>query len=153
MGDKSNVRYMKDNRDCYCMPAGLEKSLSTTDCSKYFKIVNEKSWADFDEYKNHIKTINYVERNSKDWIKSRCSCVYWAKNCHHVVGPAVTKKKCAYLVIHMEIPIGQSRPRGKPKKTASALTKQSEIILSDTSSSDSETSDISPTKQKVVKKT
>jgi len=30
-------------------------------------------------------------------------------HCHHTVGLAVYKKKAAYLDIHMEIPIGQTR--------------------------------------------
>jgi len=56
----------------------------------------------------------------------------------------------------MEIPIGQTRARGQPKKTASALNKQDGDgkISSDSSSSDStDDSDPSPVKKVVKKKT
>jgi len=49
----------------------------------------------------------------------------------------------------MEIPIGQTRPRGQPKKTASGLVKQDDGVLSSDSSSSSSTdeSDLSPLKK------
>ena len=108
------------------MSSGLEKSLTLKDFKKYFKIVNDQSWVSFDDYKNHIRTINYVDWVTKDWIKSKCSCVFWAKNyyCHHVVGLAVYKGRAIYQEIYMSIPIRQTRPRGQPKKTAKALTRQ-----------------------------
>ena len=106
--------------------------------------------------RNHIRTVHYVEWVSKDWIKSRCSCVYWSKVyfCHHVVGLAIFKKKAAYLDIHMCIDIGQTKPRGQPKKIASALTKQNDVSVSTDSSAISAESEPSPLKtvKKVVKK-
>ena len=53
----------------------------------------------------------------------------------------------------MDINIGQSRPRGQPKKTASALTKQIDVKLSSDSSDspENESPDPSPLK-KIVKK-
>ena len=89
---------------------------------------------------------------SKDWLTSKCSCVFWAKNykCHHVVGLAVFKGRAVYQDLHKTIPIGQNRPRGQPKKTAGALIRQTDRKSSD-SSSDSTDSDPSPIK-KVVKK-
>ncbi len=93
--NKDMVRYKKDGRDYYCMPSGLEKRLSMRTITKYFNIVDERSWSSFDEYVSQIHTINYVSFVKKDWIKSVCSCVYWAKNyfCHHVIGLAVSRKK------------------------------------------------------------
>ena len=52
----------------------------------------------------------------------------------------------------MQIPIGQSRPRGQPKKTTSALTKQNDLISSDTESDDTVDSKPSPLKKKLLKK-
>ena len=124
------------------MPGGLEKALSVRDITKYCNIVDEKSWKTFDEFANHIHTIHYVSFNKKDWSMSTCSCEWWAKNyfCHHVIGLAVSKKKAAYLDIHMTIPIGYTRPRGQPKKTAPALEKQigDQLPSSDSSSSDTD---------------
>ena len=51
---KDITRYKKDGRDCYCIPGGLEKSLSVKDCTKYFNLINQKSWANFDEYTKHV---------------------------------------------------------------------------------------------------
>ena len=50
---------------------------------------------------------------------------FWNKKnfCHHVIGLAVLKKKSHYKDVHKQIPIGQTRPRGQPKKTSSALTR------------------------------
>ena len=84
---------------------------------------------------------------------SACSCQWWAKNyfCHHVIGLAVSKKKALYLDIHMTIPIGLTRQRGQPKKTASALEKQTGDKLSSSDSSSSDTDsypDLSPLKKK-----
>ncbi len=155
--DKDIIHYKADDRDVYCMASGLESKLSKLSCKKYFNIVDERRWSNFDEYKSHIHSINYVEFNRKDWIKSKCSCVWWAKNycCHHVIGLAVSKKKCEYKDVHMLIPIGISRGRGQPKKTATALTRQEENfkVSEDSASSDnSDDSDPSPVKRKVVVK-
>jgi len=155
---KQILRYKKGIYDFWCIPAGLEKAISQRDCTKYFTIIEDKSWGSFDNYASHIRTIHYIKYEKKDWLKSKCSFEYWAKNyhCHHTVGLAVYKKKAAYLDIHMEIPIGQTRARGQPKKTASALNKQDGDgkISSDSSSSDStDDSDPSPVKKVVKKKT
>ena len=76
------------------MPSGLEKSLTTRECTNYFKIVDEMNWNSFDDYIDHIYSINYVKFLKKDWLKSICSCIYWAKNYyyHHVIGLAADKK-------------------------------------------------------------
>ena len=91
-------------------------------------MVTELSWPTFDDYKRQVGTVHYVDWMRKDWIKSVCSCEHWAKNyvCHHIVGLAVFKEKAAFLEVHMEIAIGKTRPRGQPKKTASALVRQND---------------------------
>ena len=152
--EKEITRYKKEGRDLYCIPGGNDKRLSVRNCTKFFKIIDDLSWESFDDYKSHIRTVHYVQWFSKDWIKSVCCCVFWAKNyfCHHVVGLAAFKKKCVFLDIHMEIAIGQTRPRGQPKKTANALTRQEEIVSSDSSTECSDGSDPSPIKKKVTKK-
>jgi len=157
--EKQLVHYKKNGRDVYCTRSGLEKLLSTRDCTKYFNVIDDMNWDNFDDYTSHVHMINYVSWVRKDWIKSKCSCIWWAKNycCHHVIGLAVSKNKCEYLDLHMQIPIGVSRPRGQPKKTATALNKQEDNmrISSDSSSStsDSDASDPSPMKKKTTKKT
>jgi len=70
--------------------------------------------------------------------------------CHHVIGVAVMKKKAHLLDLHMEIPIGQTRGRGQPKKTASALVTQDDGL--EDSSQDDDEEDPSPLKKKTVKK-
>lgn len=96
----------------YYMPGGPEKKLSSRDCSKYFNIVDEKRWDTFDDYAQHIRTVHYVEW-SKECMKSRCSCIHWAKDyfCKHVVGLAVFKNKVTYQESHMTINIEVSRKR------------------------------------------
>jgi hypothetical protein len=42
----------------------------------------------------------------------------------------------SFLDEHKQIPIGQSRPRGQPKKTASALGHQNDQPISSSDSSD-----------------
>ena len=100
-----------------------------------YTIVDELSWETFDEYKQHIRTINYVNYEKKPWITSKCSCEYWAKNyfCHHVVGLAVINNKAHYQDVHKQIMIIKKRKPGQPKKTTSALRKQDDYISSDTS--------------------
>ena len=142
---------MIKHKSVYCIPGGWDKGLTSRDCVKYFKTINEKVWQTFDDYSDHIRTVHVVKFEKKDWLKSHCSCVYWAKNyfCHHVVGLAVSKKKAVFQDIHMNIPIGQTRPRGQPKKTASALTRQKGVAVSSDSSADSTKSEEpSPLKKK-----
>jgi len=151
---------MPTKRENYCMPAGEETQLSSRDCRKYFNIIDQISWTKFDEYVYHIGTLYFVKFQKEDWLMSRCSCCYWAKNyfCNHVIGLAVCKKKIVYKDVHKEIQIGQNRPRGQPSKTKSALNKQADYVTSSDSSSSSEsTLEASPVKasksKKVPKKT
>ena len=133
----------------------MDKTLTARDCTKYFKCIDELKWKTFDDYSEHIKTVHYVTFEKKDWIKSICSCVYWAKNyvCHHVVCLAVFKKKAVFQDIHMEIPIGQTRPRGQPKKTSGALTRQKgQAISSDSSTASNDSEEPSPLKKKMPTK-
>ncbi len=104
---KQIVRYKKEGRNCFCMPGGLDKVLSLRDCTKYFNVVDELNWDTLDKYEAHIRTVYYVEYNKKEWILSKCSCIFWAKNyfCHHVVGLAVENKKVQYLDVHKQIEI------------------------------------------------
>jgi len=136
----------------YTAASGSESKLSSRTVSKYFNIVDELKWDTFDDYVSHVHTINYVSFVKQDWITSVCSCVFLAKNyyCHHIIGLAVHKGKAAYLDIHKQIPIGQSRPRGQPKKTTSALVYQEDGPLSsDSSASTGEfEADSSPMKKK-----
>ena len=55
----------------------------------------------------------------------------------------------------MQIPIGISRGRGQPKKTATALARQEENfkVSEDSSSDDSDDSEPSQVKRNIVKKT
>ncbi len=126
-------------RSLYCMPVGEEKKLTTRDVNKYFNIVDQLSWSKFDEYANQINTLHYVKFNKEDWIRSKCNCWFYAKNyyCNHIIGLAVHKKRVVFKDIHKQIQIGQSRKRGQPKKTASALVKQTDYSSSSESSSES----------------
>jgi len=46
----------------YC----IETKLSSRDCTKYFNIVDEKRWDTLDDYTEHIRTVDYVDWNSKE---------------------------------------------------------------------------------------
>ena len=53
----------------------------------------------------------------------------------------------------MEIPIGQTRPRGQPKKTSGALTRQKgQAISSDSSTASNDSEEPSPLKKKMPTK-
>ena len=65
----------------------------------------------------------------------------------------MAKKKIAYKDIHKQIPIGQSRSRGQPKKTKGALERQDDYSSSTDSVDSSPESVASPVKQKAPKKT
>ena len=67
----------RDGRVNYCLPGGLEKILSAKDCAKYFNMVDDLRWTSLKEYANNIYFLNYVQLESKDWIKR---CEWWAKN-------------------------------------------------------------------------
>ncbi len=150
--NKEIIKYKHDNSTYYCISAGIDTKLSKRDCSKYFNIVDQTSWANFDEYSSHINKIRFIKFNKNDWLKSQCSCSYWAKNyfCNHVIGLAVIKKQVVFKDIHKVIPIGQTRPRGQPKKTKGALEKQQDYSSSSSSEDSSVVSEESP--KKVVSK-
>ena len=147
--NKSIIRYKKEGRDCYCMPSGLEKVLSLRDCTKYFNIVRDMNWDTFDDYVNHIGAINYVEFCKKYWLKSKCSCSFWAKNyfCHHEQGQNILSW-CSHAYRHCS-----NKTKRSAIKTNGALIKQAKILSSSDSSSKSpNNSDPSPIKKVLLKK-
>ena len=92
--------------------------ISSRDCRKYFNTLDLQNWKNFKVYKSQIRSIHYIEFNKQNWLKSICNCTFWSKNlfCQHVIGLAVYKNKAQYKEVHMQIPIGQNRKRGQPKK-------------------------------------
>ena len=139
------------------MLAKAQIKLTARDCKKYFYFIDDQSWCIFDEWIKQKNSVHYINNNKQEWLKSTCSCSFWAKNlfCQHIIGLAVYKKKCQFTETHMQIPIGQNRIRGQPKKTKSALTHQNDYISTSSSESDSSDPDsyVSPFKQKNKKKT
>ena len=136
------------------MPSQRTTKLSSRDCKKYFNRLDDQSWASFDEYADHIDKIHYVKYDKKAWTRSICSCEHWAKNyfCHHVIGLAETKAKVQYTDVHRQIPIGQNRKRGQPKKTKGALERQMDYMSSSSSSSESSDEDTYQSPVKTQKK-
>ena len=116
--------------------------LTKNECKLFFEKFDSLSWSSFDNYRQHTSSMRFVLIDEKNWKHSKCSCGWWAKNykCKHVIAISERLGKCDYPLNALVIPVGQKRKRGQPKKTASALKRQTEEVLSsDSDSSDSDT--------------
>ena len=88
----------------------------------------------YSKCKTFIEFIEFIEPNPVNWKLGRCSCPFYLKNyiCKHVIAVSATLRLdgCIIPLTAKQIPLGQKRKRGAPKKAAQALIRQLNNIFS-----------------------
>ena len=83
------------------------------------------SWDDFNELVKDNSSIWQLTIDTEEWINSTCSCPYYLKNykCKHIIGIAsrTNLPGATIPVSARDVPLGQKRKRGAPKKRTRAL--------------------------------
>lgn len=138
--DLGNQRY-------YCtLSSDKPQELTTQD---YIDFITKDSWDSYDDFKTHSKQIRYMTLNAECWELSTCSCFKWSKDyvCKHMLSLCYRKKCFDYPIEAKNVMIGENRKRGRPKKTASALTFQDQECVQEFVMSDTESESEEPKKQ------
>lgn len=75
-------------------------------------------WKSMEDFKSKIFLLYKVFLNQQNWKLSTCTCPYFLKNylCKHIVGLAIKSNLVVAPMEACQIPIGQKRGRGRPKK-------------------------------------
>ena len=105
----------------YSVPAAHKQSVTDDE----IKIVEEMRWSTFDDFKVKAFTVWFVirPRNNENWHAGSCTCPYFLKRfvCKHLLGLAIRLKLTSAPPAAKNVPIGEKRRRGRPKKTSRAL--------------------------------
>ena len=107
-------------------PAGERTTLRKNEVKDYVSELRDFNWQTFEEFnqsKSKYWSINII---NDDWIlNSSCSCPHFAKHylCKHVIGIAnlLGLEGSAIPENAKDVPLGQKRKRGAPKKANRAL--------------------------------
>lgn len=122
----SSIKIMmkNDNRLIFIGSKNLKKPLKMA-LPRFTKLLKEKNWKSFDEYKNWTKVIHVLEKNDND-NTYRCSCAKHMKEytCKHAVGVLLRLGMLEAPDTAKNVPIGEKRKRGRPGKAKAALIRE-----------------------------
>ena len=106
----------------YVVPSSTMKKPFTT---AYLQKVLNKSlkWSSFEEYRLFSSNVWMITVNSLDLSGSCCTCPPFLKRgqCKHVLGMHIRLKLITVPPAATDVPLGQKRKRGRPKKASRAL--------------------------------
>ncbi|RNA29112.1 hypothetical protein BpHYR1_009486, partial [Brachionus plicatilis] len=110
----------KGNR--HYIASGLSKKNDTT---TYESALKRTSWKSFDVFIRGINMCRVVTPNNQDFHRSKCNCPSYDKknNCKHTIGVASYFKLYTISLEIKNLPIGEKRKRGAPKKATKALVR------------------------------
>jgi hypothetical protein len=110
-----------DNYTVFYCPSG-DSSIVTQDdiqCAANYR------WNTFEQYKKRAFAvwITQMPKQHNNWQDGECTCPYYMKNflCKHIIGLAIRLKYVKPPPAAKDIPIGEKRKRGRPKKATKAL--------------------------------
>jgi hypothetical protein len=110
-----------DNNTIFYSPAG-ESSKITQD---EIQCVEKCRWNTFEQYKKRAFSVWIIDmpKLSNNWQDGVCTCPYFMKHflCKHLIGLAIRLKYAKPPPAAKDIPIGEKRKRGRPKKATRAL--------------------------------
>jgi hypothetical protein len=123
---KTVIKMKKDGKMHYYIPHGEKSDLSKQECELYEQEIASLAYTSFDEMFTGMNKLSVAKIDKNNWKLSQCSCSWFAKNymCCHIIATAVRLKLHEFKEIHMAIPIGQNRKRGRPANTTKALLTQ-----------------------------
>jgi len=105
----------------YYIPAGATETVTKNEIQKYKK----KKWTSFDQFKDLQFGMWKVtlSHNGSEWKNGFCNCPNFFKEyiCKHVIGMAIRLKFCKPPAPAKDVPIGEKRKRGRPRKITKAL--------------------------------
>ena len=118
----------------------LERGHPSPHCRQYFVASSKKKeqltaaflkkmlnadlkWKTYDEFRKYSSEVWIVTINSEDLLSSTCTCPPFLKHksCKHVLGLQIRLKLIQAPQEAKEVPLGQKRKRGRPKKATYAL--------------------------------
>jgi len=107
----------------YIQPAASSKKLTMAETKQYDKLEKLRSWKFFDTYVTWQSKLWKVIMEADDYQNAACSCPSYQKKfmCKHILGIAIGKKLYAVPPAVKDVPIGEKRKRGRPKKCSKAL--------------------------------
>ena len=82
-------------------------------------------WTTFDKFVEEENKVWCIQPNVENWKLGFCSCPFYAKNykCKHLT-TTLRLEGCSIPLTAKQIPLGQKRKRGAPRKSAPALIRQ-----------------------------
>jgi hypothetical protein len=105
----------------YYIPAGTIETVTKTDIQKY----NKKKWISCDQFKDLQCGIwkLTLPNNGLEWTKGICNCPNFFKEyiCKHAIGTGIRLKFCKPPPAAKDIPLGEKRKGGRPRKITKAL--------------------------------
>ena len=87
------------------------------------KHVKNKQYSSFDLFKERAFCVWIIKFFENDWLYSTCTCPNFLKKykCKHLIALAIRLKLVSPPDAVKQVPIGQKRKRGRPKKSTMAL--------------------------------
>ncbi|CAF3842823.1 unnamed protein product [Rotaria sordida] len=105
----------------YYMPAGKAQNVTTNE----IQIYKMKKWTSLDQFKDFQFSIWRVtlSDNATEWKSGLCNCPSFFKEyiCKHIMGMAIRLKFCKPPPSAKDIPLGEKRNRGRPRKATKVL--------------------------------
>jgi len=110
----------------YIQTGGNPKKLTPAEVQQYDRHMKNFSWKTFDSYIKWQSLLWKVVMESADWENASCTCRNFQKEfiCKHTLGVAIRTKLYNVRPQAKDVPIGQKRKRGRPKKCAKALLRK-----------------------------
>jgi len=105
----------------YYIPAGDVVNITKNEIQRY----KRKQWSSFAQFKDlQFGSWKVTLPNiGSEWKKGFCNCPNFLKEyiCKHVIGMAIRLKHCKPPSIAKDVPLGEKRKRGRPRKATQAL--------------------------------
>ena len=110
----------------YIQPTSNAKKITLAEIKQYDKIHQLLSWQTFDTYVKSQSQHWKVVIEGTDWEHASCTCKSFQKDfiCKHVLGIAIRLNVHHVRPEAKNVPIGEKRKRGRPKKCKKALLRE-----------------------------
>lgn len=110
-----------DSFERYYVPSEKEKGITQADIDNVIFL----RWNTFDQFKKRAFKVYLVDlpKDGAKWTEGTCTCPSFMKRflCKHVMGLAIRLKYAKPPPSAKNIPLGEKRKRGRPKKATRAL--------------------------------
>jgi len=116
-------KILQNSVEYYC-PAGEQTKVTEAQIN----IVKEMQWNTFEQFKKRafavwILTLPNDDDMTMKWNEGKCTCPCYLKKymCKHIIGISIRLNYIKPPPAARQVPIGQKRNRGRPKKASKAL--------------------------------